>query len=62
MRNTMATNVTKTCHNKKIKFKIDCYILRKALLVIIFLLIIAIICCHYAKHTSKQKGIEALAI
>ena len=60
--NTIATNVTKTCHSKKSRYKFDCYILHTVLLVIILLLIITIICYHYAKHRSKQKGINALGI
>ena len=27
MTNTIATNVSITCHNKKVRYKIDCYIL-----------------------------------
>ena len=41
--------------NKKVRYKIDCYIF---LLVIILQLIITIICYHYA----KPKGIDALLI
>ena len=41
---------------------IDCYILHTVLLVIILLLIITIICYYYAKHRSKQKGIDAVTI
>ena len=50
------------CYNKKARYKIDCYILHIVLLTIILLLIITIICYHYAKHRSKQKGIDALTI
>ena len=57
-----ATNATKICHSKKVRYKIDCYILHTVILVIILLLIIIIICYHYAKHRSKQKGINALKI
>ena len=40
---TIATNITKSCHSKKV---IDCYILETVLLGIILLLIIVIICYH----------------
>ena len=46
------------CSNKKVRYKIDCYILKTVLLVIILQLIITIICYHYA----KPKGIDALLI
>ena len=58
MTNTVATNVTKNCHSKKVR---DGYILHTVLLVIILLLIITIT-CYYAKHRSKQKCINALII
>ena len=64
MTNTISTNATSTasinCHSEKTRYKIHCYILHTALLVIILLLIITIICYHYAKHRSKQKNIDAL--
>ena len=53
--NTIATNVTKNCHIKKVR---DCYILHAVLLVIILLLIFTIFCYQYA----KQKCINALTI
>ena len=59
---TIATNVTKNCHGKKARYKFDCCILHTVLLAIILLPIITIICYHYVKHTSKPKGINALAI
>ena len=59
MINTIATNVTKSFHNKKVR---DSYILNTVLLVIILLLIFTNICYHYTKHWSKQKNIEALTI
>ena len=46
--------MTKDCHNRKEKYKIDCYILHTILLAIILLLTIAII-YHYAKHRPKLK-------
>ena len=55
MTNTIATNVTKNCHSKKVR---DCYTLHAVLLVMVLLLIFTIICYHYA----KQKGINALTI
>ena len=56
MTNTIATNVIKNCHIKKVIYKIDCYILHIVLLVIILPLIITIIYYYYA----KQKGIKAI--
>ena len=53
MTNTIAANVTKNCHSKKVRY---CYILYIVLLVIILLLIITIICFHYVKHRSKQNN------
>ena len=50
--NTVSTNF-----HKKVRYKTDCYILHTILLVIILLLITAIICYHFAKHTSKLKNI-----
>ena len=43
--------------HKKVRYKMDCYILHTVLLVIILLLIIAIICYHYVRHMSKLKNI-----
>ena len=58
----MSTNVTSTIltssNDKKVRYKMGCYILHTVLLVIIFLFTIAIICCHYAKYKSEQKGID----
>ena len=58
--NTIATNVKKIVRVKKVRYKIDCYILHTVFLVIILLLIITIICYCYAKHRSKQKDIDAI--
>ena len=58
--NTIATNVTSavsTNFYKKVRYKMDFYILHTVLLVIILLFMIAIICYHYAKHRSKLKKI-----
>ena len=66
MTNAIATNVMSTIltnyDNKKVRYKIDCYILHTVLLAIILLLIITIVCYHYAKHRSKQKGNNAQII
>ena len=66
MTNTVGTNATSAVsinfHSEKVRYKIDCYILHTVLLLIILLLVITIICYHYAKHRSKQKGIDALTI
>ena len=62
MTNTIATNVSIIADDKKVRHKIDCYILHTILLVTILLLIITIISYHYVKHRSKQKGINPLII
>ena len=62
MTNTIPTTVSINSDGKKVKYKIDCYILHEVLLVIILLLITTIICYHYVKHRSKQKNIDALII
>ena len=59
---TKVAAVSINCPTKKIRNKIDCYILYKVLLVIILLLIITIICYCYTKHRSKQKDIDVLTI
>ena len=56
MTNAIATNVSINYHNKKVRWKIDCYIFYSVLLAIMLPLITAIICYHYAKHRSKQEG------
>ena len=56
MANTIATNMLIIFNNKKVRYKIDCCILHTLLLIII------IICYDYAKHRSKQEGIDALTI
>ena len=53
MTNTIATNASINFHNKKVRYKTDCYILHTVLLVTILLLVTAIICFYYAKHRSK---------
>ena len=62
MTNTVSTNASVNSHIKKVRYKIESYILHAVLLVIMFLLIITIICYHYAKHRSKQKSLDALTI
>ena len=56
---TIAANASINSDNKKVRYKIDCYILHTVLLVIILLLIITITSYHYAKDRSKQKSIDA---
>ena len=41
---------------RKVRYKMDCYILNTVWLVIILLFIIAVICYHYAKHKAKQRN------
>ena len=55
MTSTIATNVSINSDDKKLGFKIDCYILHTVLLLIILLLIITIICYHYVKHKGQKK-------
>ena len=62
MTNDTTTNVSRKSNYKKVRYKIDCYILHTDWLAIILLLIITIICYHYAKHRPKQKGTDALKI
>ena len=63
MANTIGrSTVSINSDGKKVKYKIDWFILDTVLSVIILLLIITIICYHYAKHRSKQKDFDALAI
>ena len=61
MTNTIAANATSNVsinsHNKRVRHKMECFILNTGLLVIILLLIITFICCHYAKNRSKLKKI-----
>ena len=49
MTNTIATNVSTNSDGKKVRYKMDCYILHTVLLVIMLSMIITIICYHYAK-------------
>ena len=62
MTNTIATNVTKNFQSKRVRYELDCYILHTVLLAIMLLFIITIICYHYAKDRSKEKGIDVLII
>ena len=49
MTNTIATNVSTNSDGKKVRYKMDCYILHTVLLVITLSMIITIIYYHYAK-------------
>ena len=49
MTNTIATNVSTNSDGKKVRYKMDCYILHTVLLVITLSMTITIICYHYAK-------------
>ena len=65
LKNTISTNVTNTPltnSDKRVRYKMDYYILRTFLLVTMLLLMIAINCYHFAKHRSKQENVDALAI
>ena len=62
MINTIAVNVSINYDDKKVRYKIDCYILHPVLLMNLLLLIIALMCYHYVKHRSKQKDNDALTI
>ena len=65
MTNAILTKATSTVSinsdDKRVRYKMDCYILHAFVLVTILLFIIAI-CCHYAKQRSKQKNIGTLTI
>ena len=58
---TNTTNVKNTvpinCEDKKVRLKLDYYILRTFLLAAMLLFPIAIICYRYIKHRSKEKKI-----
>ena len=60
MTNTIGKNVSITSVGKKVRYKIDFFILHAVLLVILLLSIVTIVCYHYVKHRSKQKIIDAL--
>ena len=53
--NTIAKNVSINSGGKKVRYKIDCYILHTVLLMIILPLIIIIISYQYAKHRYYKK-------
>ena len=55
MTNTIPTNMSTNSDGKKVRYKMDCYILHTVLLVMVLLFITIIICYHYAKHRSKLK-------
>ena len=58
---TNVTNKTRTVsinrHNKKVRYKMDCYILHTVLLLIMLLLIITIICYKNTKHRLELKSV-----
>ena len=54
MTNTIATNVPTNSDGEIVRYKMDCYILRIVLLVIILSLIITIICYHHAKLKNMK--------
>ena len=62
MKNTIAANVSVNCHSKKVRYKLDCYILHKVSLAIMLLLMVTIICYHYTKHKSNQKNTNPLKL
>ena len=49
MTNTVTINVSTNSDGKKVRYKMDCYILHTVLLVITLSMTITIICYHYAK-------------
>ena len=53
--NVMST--VSTNFHKKVRYKMDCFILHTVLLVVILVYRIAIIWHHYAKYRSKLKNI-----
>ena len=66
MTNTISANVTSTVpinfDDKKVKYKMDCYILNMFSLVTMLLFIIANIYHYYTKHRSKQNNTGTLTI
>ena len=50
------STVLRNFHNKKLRYKTDCYIMI-ALILIVLLFIIVIVCYHYAKYSLKIKNI-----
>ena len=57
--NTIAINfespISISSDDKKVRYKINYYILHRFLLVIILLFVIAIICYDHAKHSLRKK-------
>ena len=64
MTNTIPKNIASAVsvksNGKIVRYKMDCYILHKFLLVIILLFIIVIIWYHYGKQRTKQTNIGTL--
>ena len=48
--------------DKKVRYKMNCYVFHAVLLAIILLFIIAIICYHYTKQRAQQKNTGAQTI
>ena len=47
---------------KRVRYKMDCHILHRALLVNILLFLILIICYRIEEHRSKQEGVDAVTM
>ena len=66
MINTISTNIPSAVlinsDDNKWRYKMNCNILHMFWMMTILLFTIAIICYHYAKHSSKQKTIGTLTI
>ena len=62
MKNAIAANVSVNCHSKKVRYKLDCNILHKVSLAIMFLLMVTIICYHYTKQRSNKKNSNLLTL
>ena len=64
MTNIISTNVASTVSrrsdDKKVRYKMECYIFHSVLLFIILLFTIIIIWYHHAKYRSEQKRTDAL--
>ena len=64
--NTISTNVTCTksinSDDKKLRYKMNSYILHKFLILIKLLFMITIIFYHYWKHRSKRKNFGTLSL
>ena len=54
---TVTSTVSISSNDKKVRYKMDYYILHTVLIVVILLFIIANIYYYYAKHRSKRKDV-----